>query len=51
MWYKTSFKYSVGDKDYDVIRPLCIKLPKMVGYVRKFKGNATMSFKINDKQL
>ena len=45
MWYKTSFKYSV------VIRPLCIKLPQMFGYVRKFKGNATMSFKINDKQL
>ena len=23
----------------------------MIGYVRKFEGNATMSFKISDKQL
>ena len=23
----------------------------MTGYVRKFDGNTTMSFKINDKQL
>ena len=27
------------------------KLPQMIGYVRKFDGNATMSFKISDKQL
>ena len=37
--------------DNDVIRPLCIKLSQMTGYVRKFEGNATMSFKISDKQL
>ena len=47
---KNSFKYFIGYTD-NVIRPLCIKLPKMTGYVRKFEGNTTMSFKISDKQL
>ena len=48
---KNSFKYFIGYNDNDVIRPLCIKLPQMIGYVRKFEGNAIMSFKISDKQL
>ena len=29
----------------------CIKLPQMTGYVRKFEGNTTMPFRINNKQL
>ena len=37
--------------DNDVIRPLCIKLPQMTSYVRKFEVNTTMSFKINNKQF
>ena len=49
-WYK-KFKYFIGYNDNDVIRPLCIKLSQMTGYVRKFEGNTTMSFKISDKQL
>ena len=48
---KNSFKYFIGYNDSDVIRPLYIKLPQMTGYVRKFEGNTTMSFKISDKQL
>ena len=48
---KNSFKYFIGYNGNDVIRPLCIKLPQMTGYVRKFEGNTTMSFKISDKQL
>ena len=48
---KNSFKYFIGCSDNDVIRPLCIKLPQMSGYVRKFEGNTTISFKISDKQL
>ena len=28
-----------------------MKLPQMIGYVRKFEGNKTMSFKINDSKL
>ena len=48
---KNPFKYFIGYNDNDVIRPLCIKLPQMTGYVRKFEGNTTMSFKISNKQL
>ena len=49
---KNSFKYFMGYNDNDVIiRLFCIKLQQMIDYVRKFEGNATMSFKINDKQL
>ena len=48
---KNSFKYFIGYNNNDVIRPLCIKLPQMTGYVRKFEGNRTMSFKISDKKL
>ena len=48
---KNSFKYFIGYNDNDVIRPLCIKLPQMTGYVKKFEGNTIMPFKISDKQL
>ena len=48
---KNSFKYFIGYNDNDLIRPLCIKLPQMTGYVRKFDGNTTMTFKISDKKL
>ena len=48
---KNSFKYFIGYDDNDVIRPLCIKLLQMTGYVTKFEGNTTMFFNISDKQL
>ena len=48
---KNSFKYFTGYNDNDVIRPLCIKLPQITGYVKKSKGNTTMSINISDKQL
>ena len=48
---KNSFKYFIGYNDNDVIRPLCIKLPQMTGYARKFDENATMSFIVKDKKL
>ena len=48
---KNSFKYLIGYSDNDVIRPLCIKLPQMIGYVRKFEGNTTTSFKFSEKPL
>ena len=48
---KNSFKYFIGYNDNDVIRPLCIRLPQMTGYARKFDENATMSFIVKDKQL
>ena len=48
---RNSFKYFTGQNDNDVIRPLCITFPQMIGYVKSFESNMTMSFKISDKQL
>ena len=48
---KNSFKYFIGYNDNDIIRPLCIRLPQMTGYARKFDENAAMSFRVNNKQL
>ena len=48
---KNSLKYFIGYNDNDIIRPLRIRLPKMTGYARKFNENATMSFRVMDKQL
>ena len=48
---KSSFKYFIGYNDDDVIRSLCIKLPQMVGYVKHFHSNKTMSFKVGDNKL
>ena len=48
---KNALKYFIGYNDDDVIRPLCLKLPQMTGYAKKFNENTTMSFKANNKQL
>ena len=48
---KKSLKYFIGYNNDDVIRPLCIKLPQMIGYVKNFDSNKTMSFKISDNKL
>ena len=33
---KNSLKYFIGYNNNNIIRPLCIRLPKMTGYARKF---------------
>ena len=48
---KNSLKYFIRYNDNDIIRPLCIRLPQMTGYARKFDENATMSFIVKNKQL
>ena len=48
---KYLFKDFIRYNDNDVMKPLCIKLSQMTGYVRKFEGNTTTSFKISNKQL
>ena len=50
---KNSLKYFIGynDDDDDVIRPLCIRLPQMIGFVKCFDSNKTMSFKVSDNKL
>ena len=48
---KNSPKYFIVYNDGDVIRPLCIILPQMIGYVKHFDSNKTMSFKVSDNKL
>ena len=48
---KNSLKYFIGYNDDDVIRPSCINLPQMIGYVKHFDSNKTMSFKVSDNKL
>ena len=48
---KNSLKYFIGYNDNDLIRLLCIRLPQMTGYARKFDKNVTMSFIVKVKQL
>ena len=48
---KNSLKYFIGYNDNDIIRPLCLKLPRVTGYFRKFNENSTISFRVKDKQL
>ena len=47
---KSSFKYFSGYNDDDIIKPLFIKLPQMIEYVKCFDSNQTMSFKVTDKK-
>ena len=47
---KNSLKYFIGYND-DVIKPLCIKLPQRIAYVKHFDSNKTMSSKVSDNKL
>ena len=48
---KNSLKYFIGYNDGDIIRPLCILLPQMIGYVKQFDSNRTMFFKVSDNKI
>ena len=48
---KNSLKYFIGYNDDDVIRPLCIKVLQMIGYVKNFNRNKTMFFRVSDNKL
>ena len=44
----------MGYSDNDVTRPLCLKFPKITGYVNEFnenKNTITMSLRVYDEQL
>ena len=49
---KKSLKYFIGyiDND-DVIRPLFLKLPQMIGYLKEFDDSMTISLKVDDSKL
>ena len=46
-----SIKYFIGYNNDDVIRPLCISLPQITGYVKHFDSNQAMFFKAIDNKL
>ena len=48
---KGSFKYFIWYNDDDVIKPLCIKPPQIIGFVKHLDSNKTMSFKVNNNKL
>ena len=48
---KNSLKYFIGYNDEDIIRPVSIKLPQMIGYVKNFDSNKAMSLKVSANNL
>ena len=49
-----SLIYFIGYNDINIIRPLCLKLSKMTGYINEFNKNKNtliMSLRVNDEQL
>ena len=49
---KNSLKYFIGyNEEEGVIRPLLLKLPQMIGYLKKFDNNVAMSFRADDSKL
>ena len=46
-----SIKYFIGYNENNGIRPLCIMLPQMIGYVKCFEIHKTMYFMISDNRL
>ena len=46
------FKYFIGYKKDEIVKPLCIILPQMNGYIKYFeKGSKNMSFFIKDDDV
>ena len=47
-----SFKYFIGYREGEIVKPLCIILPQMSGYTKYFEnGSKNMSFLIKDDQV
>ena len=48
----TTYKYFCGYLKNDVIKPLCVILPQMSGYIKYFdNGGKNMSFVTDDKKV
>ena len=46
------YKYFIGYKEDEIVKPLCIILPKMNGYIKYFEnGGKNMSFLINNDEV
>ena len=49
---KNSLKYFIGCFDEDgIIRPLLLKLPQMIGYLKEFNDKMTMSLRVDGSKL
>ena len=47
-----SFKYFFGYQEGEIVKPLCIILPQMDGYIKYFEnGGKNMSFMIKDDKV
>ena len=48
----SGFKYFIGYKEGEIVKPLCIILPQMTGYIKYFEnGGKNMSFVIKDDDM
>ena len=46
------FKYFIGYKEDEIVKPLCIILPQIIGYIKYFEyGGKSMSFVIKDDNV
>ena len=46
------FKYFIGYQDNEIVKPLCIILPQMSGYIKYFEnGGKNMSFMLKDDNV
>ena len=46
------FKYFIGYKEGEIVKPLCIILPQMTGYIKYFENSGkNMSFVIKDNDV
>ena len=46
------FKYFIGYQEDEIVKPLCIILPQMSGYIKYFKnGVKNMSFTVKDDSV
>ena len=46
------FKYFIGYQEGKIVKPLCIILPQMMGYIKYFEnGGKNMSFLIKDGEV
>ena len=49
---KEGFKYFIGYQEDEIVKPLCIILPQMNGYIKYFdNGGKNMSFFINNSEV
>ena len=49
---KEGFKYFIGYQEGGIVKPLCIVLPQITGYIKYFEnGSKNMSFLIKDDEV